>query len=141
MSGVRLVDGIVDSEQWLEYLEGEPKFSKYITFENCVFRGEHVLENTITKEITLNNCAFEGEGTLFDLIEGSCVRYLELNNCDGVNQAIDNCWSDLDKIFDKLTIVINDEVGEQFAHFFSLGLYSTVKCAILKSEILTKEIG
>ena len=109
--GVKTVQGIVTEKQWLDYLEVEPKFSKYVTFENCVFRGEHVLENTITKEITLNDCVFEGEGTLFDLIEGSCVRYLELNNCDGVNQAIDNCWSDLDKIFNKLTIVINDEVS------------------------------
>ena len=108
MSGVRLVDGIVDSEQWLEYLEGEPKFSKYVTFESCVFRGEHVLENTITEEATLNNCVFEDEGTLFDFLEGSSIRYLELNNCEGVNQALENCWNDLDNIFEKLTIVIND---------------------------------
>lgn len=108
MSGVRLVDGIVDSEQWLEYLEGEPKFSKYVTFDNCVFRGENVLENTITEEATLNNCVFEDEGTLFDFLEGSSIRYLELNNCKGVNQALENCWTDLDNIFEKLTIVIND---------------------------------
>lgn len=36
--GVKTVQGIVTEEQWLEYLEGEPKFSKYVTFENCVFQ-------------------------------------------------------------------------------------------------------
>ena len=109
--GVKTVQGIVTEEQWSDYLEGEPKFSKYVTFENCVFRGEHVLENTITVEATLNNCVFEDEGTLFDFLEGSSIRYLELNNCEGVNHALENCWSDLDKIFEKLIIVINDEVS------------------------------
>jgi len=108
VSGVRLVDGIVDSEQWLEYLEGEPKFARYMRFNNCVFNGEHILDNTIVVEVVLNNCTFGDDGTLFDFIEGSSVKRIELNNCEGVNHALENGWSDLDKIFDKLTIVIND---------------------------------
>ena len=118
MSGVRLVDGIVDSEQWLEYLEGEPKFARYMRFNNCVFNGEHILDNTIVVEVVLNNCTFGDDGTLFDFLEGSSVKRIELNNCVGVNQALENGWSDLDKIFDKLTIVINDRVSRLSTHFF-----------------------
>lgn len=108
MSGVRLVDGIVDSEQWLEYLEGEPKFAKHMRFNNCVFNGEHILDNTIVVEVVLNNCTFGDDGTLFDFLEGSSVKRIEFNNCEGVNRALEDGWSDLDRIFDKLTIVIND---------------------------------
>lgn len=108
MSGVRLVDGIVDSEQWLEYLEGEPKFARYMRFNNCVFNGEHILDNTIVVDVVLNNCTFGDEGTLLDFLEGSSVRRIEINECEGVNQALESCWSDLNRIFEELTIVIND---------------------------------
>ena len=108
MSGVRLVDGIVDSEQWLEYLEGEPKFARYMRFNNCAFNGEHILDNTIVVGVVLNNCTFGDDGTLFDFLEGSSVKCIDLNNCEGVNKALESCWSDMDRIFKELTIVIND---------------------------------
>jgi len=73
-----------------------------------VFNGEHILDNTIVVEVVLNNCTFGDDGTLFDFLEGSSVKRIELNNCVGVNQALESRWSDLDNIFEKLTIVIND---------------------------------
>ncbi len=93
----------------MDDLEGEPEvleirhILRIVCFEVSMLRTQ--------SRNPLNDCVNSNEFTLFDLIEGSCVRYLEVNNCDGVNQAIDNCWSDLDKIFEKLTIVINDKSG------------------------------